>query len=404
MAAPPPPPSGPNQELIKAAKEFAAAAERFDGSQNEQMRLLKEADTLRYLLESPFDRMMKQWEGTTVISALHLLVETGALEKMPKEGSVTPKEIAALINIEESAIARALRLCVMEGIAVETAPSTFAHNTKSLAYASPGSREFFRICMEQLKAFLKLPDYFKSHTREDLFNLKKSPFAWAFDLEGLTYYEAISHNPDRFNMFNMTMTQLENQVPILGMFPWPTLKAEVEAEPERAFIVDIAGNRGHCLVAIGKETENGFGGKGKLILQDRPDVIASLTPEDIPNIETMVIDFFEPQPVKNAHVYFLRRILHDFYEPVCITILRNIASAMGPTSRLIIADMILPDKTELGGDMTIYWMDFSMMMLNGKEKTKGEFEEILGEAGLELVKIWPFGFGAQANIECRLKR
>jgi hypothetical protein len=45
-----------------------------------------------------------------------------------------------------------------------------------------------------------------------------------------------------------------------------------------------------------------------------------------------------------------------------------------------------------------------MMMLNGKEKTKGEFEEILDAAGLELVKVWPFAFGTQANIECRLKR
>jgi hypothetical protein len=76
---------------------------------------------------------------------------------------------------------------------------------------------------------------------------------------------------------------------------------------------------------------------------------------------------------------------------------------MGPTSRLIIADMVLPEKTELGGELTIYWMDFSMMMLNGKEKTKKEFEEILDAAGLEIVKIWMYGFGTQAQIECRLK-
>lgn len=156
-----------------------------------------------------------------------------------------------------------------------------------------------------------------------------------------------------------------------------------------------------------------------MILQDREDVIGSLTKEDIPNIETMVYDFFTPQPVKStfsipqlettdkvtdAHIYYIRRIVHDFYEPVCIKLLQNIAGAMGPTSRLIIADMILPDRTDISGDMTIYWMDFSMMMLNGKEKTKAEFEQILDAAGLELVKIWPFAFGTQANIECRLKR
>lgn len=76
---------------------------------------------------------------------------------------------------------------------------------------------------------------------------------------------------------------------------------------------------------------------------------------------------------------------------------------MGPTSRLIVADMILPDKTEMGTDMTIYWLDFSMMLLNGKEKTEKQFRDILSAAGLEIVKIWMFGFGTQAQIECRLK-
>lgn len=105
----------------------------------------------------------------------------------------------------------------------------------------------------------------------------------------------------------------------------------------------------------------------------------------------------------DAHVYLLRRILHDFYEPVCIDILKNIAGAMGPSSRLIVADIILPEKTEVGGDLTTYWLDFSMMMLNGKEKTKKEFSEILDAAGLEIVKVWMYSFGTQAQIECRLK-
>ncbi len=96
--------------------------------------------------------------------------------------------------------------------------------------------------------------------------------------------------------------------------------------------------------------------------------------------------------------------MHDFYEPVCIQLLRIVAEAMGPTSRLLIADMIMPERTELGGDMPIYWMDFSMMMLNGKEKSKKEFEQIIDAAGLEIVKIWMGGGrGSQAQIECRLK-
>jgi hypothetical protein len=77
---------------------------------------------------------------------------------------------------------------------------------------------------------------------------------------------------------------------------------------------------------------------------------------------------------------------------------------MGPTSRLIIADMIMPETTEPGGDLTIYWLDFCMMMLGGEEKSESEFELITQAAGLEIVKIWRSGIGAQAQIECRLKQ
>ena len=102
-------------------------------------------------------------------------------------------------------------------------------------------------------------------------------------------------------------------------------------------------------------------------------------------------------------MYLLRRILHDFYEPVCIDIVRNIASAMGPTSRLLIGDFVVPEKATIGDDLMVYWMDFFMMLLTGKEKTAKQFEMILDAAGLELVKIWRFPYGAQAIVEAKLK-
>jgi len=42
-------------------------------------------------------------------------------------------------------------------------------------------------------------------------------------------------------------------------------------------------------------------------------------------------------------------------------------------------------------------------MLNGMEKSKEQFEDILDAAGLRIKKIWPFAFGAHANTDRRLK-
>ncbi|PMD52475.1 S-adenosyl-L-methionine-dependent methyltransferase [Hyaloscypha bicolor E] len=120
---------------------------------------------------------------------------------------------------------------------------------------------------------------------------------------------------------------MEANMPILGMFPFATLKDQVEKEPERPFIVDVGGGKGQAMLAIETECPKFFG--GNVILEDLPIVIDSLKSEDLPGIEPTVHDIFTLQPVKNAHVYFLRRLLHDFYNPVCLEILKNIVPAMG---------------------------------------------------------------------------
>lgn len=77
---------------------------------------------------------------------------------------------------------------------------------------------------------------------------------------------------------------------------------------------------------------------------------------------------------------------------------------MGPDSRLLIGDFVVPERSRAGDDFMIYWMDLSMMMLTGQEKTRAQFARILDAAGLELVQVWPFAVGAQAMVEARLKR
>ena len=152
-----------------------------------------------------------------------------------------------------------------------------------------------------MRAFIKLPGHCKIHKHEDLFDLNKSPFAYACGLEGLTYYKTISRDPDRFNMFNMILTQMEKTVPVLGMLQFSFMKQQVEAEADRPFIVDIGGGRGQSLVRIQEEAPNGF--DAKMILQERKDVLDSLSPDDIPGFEKMEYDFFTSQLVSSTPLF-----------------------------------------------------------------------------------------------------
>jgi hypothetical protein len=148
-----------------------------------------------------------------------------------------------------------------------------------------------------IPCYLSLPDYFTTHTSNDLLDQRKTPFSYYKNSEGKTFYEVLKDNPAEHEIFNRGMKQQEPFLPTLGMFPFSSIKEQVEAEKDRPFIVDVGGGRGHMLQIIGKDTNGGYG--AKLILQDRPEVIASVSDEELPGIDKMSYDFFTLQPIKS---------------------------------------------------------------------------------------------------------
>ena len=202
------------------------------------------------------------------------------------------------------------------------------------------------------------------------------------------------------------------------------------ASPESVnFMVDIGGGQGHDLKSLSERYGN-KGLPGRLILQD---LVADTREETTTTFDSMVYNFFEPQPIKGmslrgtkarkrppnhapsekpalmphmlttnikkgARVYHLRAILHDWPTPICRTILSHIAHAMKPKySKLIIRDFILPDT-----NVPLYTActDIRMMLLHaGMERTESQWKELLSEAGLELEGFWAVERGGEGVIE-----
>ena len=101
-------------------------------------------------------------------------------------------------------------------------------------------------------------------------------------------------------------------------------------------IVDVGGGIGHMGAAVAKRVKPGV----KIIVQDRPSVVEQGKRVHGHIVELQPHDFFEPQPIKGAKVYYLRLILHDWPDEVCRTILRNIIPAMNSESKLWIMDSV----------------------------------------------------------------
>jgi hypothetical protein len=52
-------------------------------------------------------------------------------------------------------------------------------------------------------------------------------------------------------------------------------------------------------------------------------------------------DFFEPQPLKDVSVFYLRAVLHDWPDDKAIKILRNLREIARPETRLVFQDQIV---------------------------------------------------------------
>ena len=108
--------------------------------------------------------------------------------------------------------------------------------------------------------------------------------------------------------------------------------------------MDIGGSIGHASFAIAEVAK-----EARFIVQDLEKCVvgAKEYAKEHGNVngrvEWMVHNFWQEEPVKNASVYLLRFILHDYPDKYAVKILKNIVPAMGPESRIVVMDGVVPD-------------------------------------------------------------
>lgn len=94
---------------------------------------------------------------------------------------------------------------------------------------------------------------------------------------------------------------------------WSELDESAAAQPGgSAVVVDVGGNRGHASMALADATTE----RVRFVVEDLPGPVA-LGEEGLPEryrgrVSFRIQDFFKEQGVKNADVYFLRKVMHDF--------------------------------------------------------------------------------------------
>jgi len=96
-------------------------------------------------------------------------------------------------------------------------------------------------------------------------------------------------------------------------------------------------------------------------------------------------DFFQSVPA-GGDAYVMKHIIHDWYDDRALTILRNIARAMGDNrGTVVLLETVIPEGSEPDRGKFI---DIEMLALpGGKERTAHEFRELFDAAGFELTRV-----------------
>ncbi|KAK1148876.1 hypothetical protein N8T08_008761 [Aspergillus melleus] len=224
-----------------------------------------------------------------------------------------------------------------------------------------------------------LPDFLRAREYRNPMADDVTAFQVAFNTE-LTFPEFVKQHPEHLENLHKSMQQsYGNQW--IDEFP---VESELgqwdQTGNERPLLVDIGGGRGQQASAFKKRFP---GLPGRVIVQDRAEVIDGVT--EIDGVEFMVHDFFEAQPILGAKFYYLRFVLHDWPDDLCVQILRSIVPAMGPQSCIILDEMIPPD---IGISFWAAFMDTAMLATcGGSERSAEDWVRLLDRAGLRILKL-----------------
>lgn len=171
----------------------------------------------------------------------------------------------------------------------------------------------------------------------------KTGFQIAYQTSDVVYTEIYKH-PERAKMFGEAMTFFSSQSSydtrhIASGYNWSQFAGGTA--------VDVGGGHG----SVSKAFTSAFP-EINFIVQDLPETIKqvgkslSRSSGDSQNPIYMAHDFFTPQPVKGAEVYFFRWIFHNWADKYCVDILKNLVQALKKGSRILLFEYLLPETGE----------------------------------------------------------
>jgi hypothetical protein len=305
--------------------------------------------------------------GYWLSQALFVAAKLGIADRIGTVGK-SADELATETGSHAPSLYRLLRALASVGVFAEDSQGRFQLTPLSqpLRQDAPGSKRAMILMTggEQYRAWGELLHSVQTG---------KTGFEHVF---GQPLFNYLSERPEQAKLFDAAMVSIHG----------PETGAMLDAYDFSGIetLADLGGGNGSVLSAVLEKHE-----KMRGILYDLPGVadrarqrIASTGLAD--RLQVIGGSFFESVPA-GADAYFLRHILHDWYDAECLKILRAIHLASPTHARLLVVESVIPPGNEPSFGKLL---DLAMLVIpGGKERTENEYRELFRQGGFTLQRI-----------------
>ncbi|KAL9057862.1 MAG: hypothetical protein Q9162_002092 [Coniocarpon cinnabarinum] len=403
------------EEVRRAAAAIPAGA---TVGLSERDRLVSAAQRLRIAADTPHEYLQEVRNQPIQNICIMMGIQIGLFKSIADGGrqGVSCADLSKRVKYSESVIWRIMRLMTSIGIGKEVGPATYQTNSILEALTtSPQVSGIHCMCVDiEISIFVrteltlyrdglmfpigsKINEYME--TCEFLeFRGPGQKGVLEFAL-GMPLWEAMRRDPRSKVVYDEYMSGRRAIVQDhwFDAFPVDQKLQGASLSSSDVLLVDIAGNTGHDITSFADRFAHL---SGRLILQDLPETLNIIKDGSLGRVEKMEYDFFTPQPIKGARFYYMRNIIHDWSDERCKQLLANTVAAMDKEiSTLLLDDWVLKDT-----DAPLLAATEDIMMLlvaNGKERTRLEWDHLLSSVGLRIAQVWRSSEDRQAVIEAK---
>ncbi|KAL8888357.1 MAG: hypothetical protein Q9215_004193 [Flavoplaca cf. flavocitrina] len=386
---------------------------------NEESRLalLKACRESQYKLESSRETANRlRFAGTDIATAqifytiklFHVLIKHRkspiSTDGLAKETNTDPVLLGIfkfpairVIPFAKLQVVRLLRYAASQGMIIQNTPDTWSPSHITYSLAEPSSEA--NVNEAFISGFPHLVDLptFLSH------NQYRNPSDSTHTVHQFTrktdkhWFEwATTERPAHYAALNQFMAVNLHAKTGVDVFPFESIlphlfnldhPSKTTLNPEQTLFIDIGGGIGQICEAFKSRFPSPPSG-GRIIVQDLPQTLAGVPAISPLGIEAIPHDFFNPQPIQGARIYYMRHILHDWPDHKCREILQNVKDAMDAESVLLLDDKVVPD---IGASMTASALDLSMMCLFASmERTEKQWRALVESMGMRVDGLWTY--------------